>query len=157
MEKNKSVKGIGELKDFLDLNNNEPTEDLKDIKLRALEKTIDLFFKIDDKHGFTKTDIERHLVFPLTVMFDFVDNLLPLYNKRLEKKLTKKVYKEKIISCPDLKNLITDIYIKILVSKSRLGRGEGTQISKSLYESLRESTDNNGSTPLNKTISDLTK
>lgn len=157
MEKNKSVKGIGELKAFLDLNNNEPTEDLKDIKLRALEKTIDLFFKIDDKHGFTKTDIERHLVFPLTVMFDFVDNLLPLYNKRLEKKLTKKVYKEKIISCPDLKNLITDIYIKILVSKSRLGRGEGTQISKSLYESLRESTDNNGSNPLNKTISDLTK
>lgn len=156
MKKEEHIKGIAELKKILDIGDSESTEDLKDIKLRALEKTIDLFFKIDDEYGFTKTDIERHLVFPLTVMFDYVDNLLPLYNKYLEKKLTKNKFPDKKISCPDLRNVITDIYIKVLVSKSRLGRGEGTQISKSLYESLKESTDKDSSN-FGKTISDLSK
>lgn len=151
----KSIKGIEQLKELL--GNNEPkSEGLTDIKLRALEKTLDLFFKIEDKYGFTKTDIERHLVFPITIMFDYVDNLLPLYNKFLEKKLNKTKFKDKKISCPDLKEVITDVYIKILISKSRLGRSEGTEISKSLYESLKESLDKENIS-FNRNMNDLTK
>lgn len=158
MEKEKSIKGINELKNFLGLNENSETTDLKDIKLRALEKTIDLFFKIDDKHGFTKTDIERHLVFPITVMYDYVDNLLPLYNIHLRKKnKTKKLFEKNKIACPEISEIITEIYIKILVSKSRLGRSEGTQISKSLYESLKDSIEKSESGNFGKTINDLTK
>lgn len=152
---NEKIKGLNELKNLLGANT-DSTDDLKDIKLKALDKTLDLFFNVEDKYGFGKTDIERHLVFPITVMFDYVNNLTPLYNIFLEKKLTRTKFNDFKIFCPEIASVIVDIYIKVLISKSRLGRGEGTQISKSLYESLKESFDKDSSN-FNKSISDLSK
>lgn len=98
-----------------------------------LEKTIETFFKIEDEHGFTKSDIPESEVRALAKLYRYAKNPLPLYNSKMERldKPEKKVRFNEIIE-------FIYSYIKLNVSKSREGRKEGSLIASNIQDKLMD-------------------
>lgn len=112
------------------------SESLED-EVRILGDTMNVFFKIEDDLGLSKTDISSKMVFPFSMVLDYAQNPLPLYNKYLEKKLSEDDYKKQKVTIPIIENFLVEIYIKSLISKDRKGRKEGEEIGKSILDIAR--------------------
>ena len=104
------------------------------------QDTQNMFFKVPDKHGLSKTDLEPEMIMPLAMFMSFAENPLPLYNAYLKRKFLSIDGNEeedfKPYDFPILKNFVSDYMIQALISKSRLGRGEGKTILSSINDKI---------------------
>jgi len=121
---------------------------------QRIDKGMNIFFEIEDKYNLSKTDIEQDVIFPISQLIDFVRNPAPVYNAYIDSISLKDfreegfTFKHELIDeeniealreslkirCPELVNLIVDIYIPALVSRDRMGRKEGKAVMHGLTE-----------------------
>ncbi len=116
----------------------------------------DTFFNIKDENGLSKTDVSSWLVLGLSMLIDYSENTLPLYNDYLKEKLSLEDYEDQKVSIPVIVDFLLKIYIQILVSKDRKGRMEGTEISKAFTDFLKSKA-GMGDQGFNKMVKDLSQ
>ena len=92
---------------------------------KKFESTKKTFFDIEDKEGFSKTDLNAREIKPLIKLYQHSKNLMPTYNQYLEENNKE----DKKITGKYIRGFINQ-YLKAKISKNREGRKEGTEILK---------------------------
>lgn len=92
---------------------------------QKFESTKKTFFDIQDKEGFSKTDLNPREIKPLIKLYQHSKTLMPTYNQFLEEKGKE----EQKITGEYIRKFIKQ-YLKAKISKNREGRKEGTEILK---------------------------
>lgn len=123
---------MGEIIDSLD-EFFEPEDSKEKESSKSFDKTITTFFKLKDKHGFSKTDIERKLIPALSRLYAFAINPLPRFSA-YQKTIKNKKVKHKHFKIDVIEKYVTDVLILMLISKDRESRKEGTSITQSAIE-----------------------